>query len=248
MTTETELLLWWLLFGGFHLLLSSGPVRGRLIEGIGLKAFKGAYSLIALATFFGLFWTYFHGKHTGALLFDRSTAARHVVELVMLVAVLFLSMAHGSKSPATTAADMTGDRPSSPTGIHRITRHPLNTGFALFGLAHMLVNPTVGDWIFWGGFPVFSVVSAIHQDRRMLASGSPEFRSFYAQTSFLPFAAIFSGRQRMVWNELRWRGVAIGVVLYVVLRLVHPHAMGGFVAGASPDPRPVEVVRAVRAR
>jgi len=227
-TTETELLLWWLLFGGFHLLLSSGPVRGRLIEGVGLKTFKGVYTLIALATFFGLFWTYFHGKHAGPLLFDRSLPARHITELVMLLSVLFLSLAHGSKSPATTAADMTGDRPSSPTGIHRITRHPLNTGFALFGLAHMLVNPTVGDWIFWGGFPVFAVLSAIHQDRRMLASESPEFRSFYEQTSFVPFAAILSGRQRMAWSELRWRGVAIGVVIYVGLRLIHPHAMGGF--------------------
>jgi len=227
-TTEKQLLLWWLLFGGFHLLLSSGPARGRLIGGFGLKAFKGAYSLIALATFFGLFWTYFHGKHAGPLLFDRSLPARHVAELVMLVSVLFLSLAHGSKSPATTAAEMSGDRPSSPRGIHRVTRHPLNTGFALFGLAHMLVNPTVGDWIFWGGFPVFAVVSAIHQDRRMLASGSPEFRSFYRQTSFLPFGAILAGRQTMAWNEFRWQGVAIGVVIYVSLRVIHPLAMGGF--------------------
>jgi uncharacterized membrane protein len=227
-TTETQLMLWWLAFGGFHLLLSSGPVRGRFIEGAGLKSFKGLYTLIALATLFGLFWTYFHDKHAGSLLFDRSLPARHVTELIMLVAVLFLALAHASKSPATTAADMSGNRPSSPTGIHRVTRHPLNTGFALFGLAHMLVNPTVGDWIFWGGFPLFAVVSAIHQDRRMLASGSPEFRSFYAQTSFLPFSAIVSGRQTMIWRELRWRAVAVGVVVYLALRLIHPYAMGGF--------------------
>jgi uncharacterized membrane protein len=227
-TTETELLLWWLLFGGFHLLLSSGPLRGRLIEGVGLKAFKGAYSLIAIATFSALFWTYFHGKHAGPLIFDRTLPARHVAELVMLGAVLFLSLAQASKNPATTAAELTGDRPSSPSGIHRITRHPLNTGFALFGLAHMLVNGTVGDWIFWGGFPVFAIASAIHQDRRMLASGSPEFRSFYGQTSFLPFAAIVSGRQRMAWSELRWRAIALGIVIYVSLRLIHPHVMGGF--------------------
>jgi uncharacterized membrane protein len=142
--------------------------------------------------------------------------------------VLFLSLAHGSKSPASTAADMSGVRPSSPTGIHRITRHPLNTGFALFGLSHMLVNGTLGDWIFWGGFPLFALVSAWHQDRRMLAAGSPEFRSFYERTSFFPFSAILAGRQRMVWRELRLRGVAIAVVLYLILRLIHPRLMGGF--------------------
>lgn len=228
MTTEIELAIWWALFGGSHLLLSSAAVRPRLIGAIGLKGFKGVYSLVALVTFVGLFRAYFHDKHAGALLLDRSLAARHVTELLMLVSILFLALAHGSKSPASTAADMTGVRPSSPTGIHRVTRHPLNFGFALFGLSHMLVNGTVGDWIFWGGFPLFAVASAIHQDRRMLASGSPEFRSFHEQTSFLPFAAIAAGRQTMAWRELRLRGVAIGLALYVVLRLIHPRVMGGF--------------------
>jgi uncharacterized membrane protein len=223
-----KLVLWWVLFGGSHLLLSSGPVRGRLIAGIGLKAFKGIYTLIAIATFSALFWVYFHDKHAGGLILDRTLAARHVTELGMLVSVLFLTLAQGSKSPASTAADISGVRPSSPTGIHRITRHPLNTGFALFGLSHMLVNGTVGDWIFWGGFPLFALVSAWHQDQRMLASGSPEFRSFHGQTSFLPFVAILQGRQTMAWSELRLRGVVVAVVLYVVLRAIHPHLMGGF--------------------
>jgi uncharacterized membrane protein len=228
LTTETKIGLCWVLFGGSHVLLSSLPVRTQLIESIGLKAFKGAYTLVAIATFSALLWVYFHDKHAGALILDRSLPARHVTELVMLVSVLFLALAHGSKSPAGTAADMSGRRPSSPTGIHRITRHPLNSGFALFGLAHMLVNGTVGDWIFWGGFPLFAVVSAIHQDRRMLASASPEFRSFYGHTSFFPFVAILSGRQKLVWGELRLRGVLIAVALYVVLRLIHPAVFGGF--------------------
>lgn len=224
----TKLLIWWGLFGGSHLLLSSGPVRGRMIERLGLKAFKGIYTLIALVTFVGLFWVYFHDKHAGRLLLDRSLPARHVTELLMLVAVLFMSMAHGAKSPASTAADMSGVRPSTPVGIQRITRHPLNTGFALFGLSHMLVNGTVGDWIFWGGFPVFALVSAWHQDLRLLASGDPAFRTFYERTSFVPFVAVLQGRQSIVWSEVRWRGVAVGVVLYVVLRAVHPRLMGGF--------------------
>jgi uncharacterized membrane protein len=223
-----KLVAWWCLFGGSHLLLSSRPVRGRLIGSVGLKAFKGVYTLIAIATFSALFWVYFHDRHAGVLIVDRTLAARHVTELGMLVAVLFLALAHGSKSPASTAADMSGVRPSSPTGIHRITRHPLNTGFAFFGLSHMLVNGTSGDWIFWGGFPCFALVSAWHQDHRMLASGSPEFRSFYERTSFLPFVAILAGRQTMVWRELRLRGVAIAVAVYVGLRLIHPHVMGGF--------------------
>ena len=228
MTTETKLVLCWLAFGGSHLLLSSGMLRPRLIASLGLKAFKGVYSLVAVVTFVALFWVYFRDKHSGALLLDRTLGGRHAVELLMLIAILFLALAHGSKSPATTDADLSGVRPASPKGIHRVTRHPVNSGFALFGLAHMLVNGTVGDWIMWGGFPLFALVSAFHQDRRLLASGSAEFRSFYEQTSFLPFVAIASGRQSLVWRELRLRGVAVALVLYVVLRLIHPRFMGGF--------------------
>jgi uncharacterized membrane protein len=228
MSTEVALVVWWVLFGGSHLSLSSRPVRGRLMGSVGVRAFKGIYSLVALVTIVGLFWTYFHGKHEGTLLFARTFAARHVTETVMLFAVLFIAFAHGSRSPATTQADMTGERPSSATGIHRITRHPQDTGFALFGLAHMLVNTSVGDWIFWGGFPVFAIVASIHQDRRMLASGSAEFRSFHEQTSFLPFAAILAGKQKIVWSEFRWRTLLIGLVLYGVLRGIHPFVMGGF--------------------
>ena len=51
-------------------------------------------------------------------------------------------------------------------GIQRITRHPGNFAFALFGIGHMLSSPRVGDWIFFGGFVVYGIVSSMHQDRR----------------------------------------------------------------------------------
>jgi uncharacterized membrane protein len=225
---EAVIATWWALFGGTHLVFSWGPVRRALIGRLSLRGFKGAYSIVALVTLVGLFWSYFAAKHSGTMLFERTYAARHVTELVMLFSVLLLSFAHAFHSPATTRADMSGDRPSAPTGIHRITRHPQNAAFALFGLAHMLVNTTVGDWIFWGGFPLFAIVGSIHQDRRTLASDFPEVRSFYEQTSFIPFWAILSGKQKIVWSEFRWRTLAIGLALYAALRLIHPFVMGGF--------------------
>ena len=41
---------WWGMFAGTHMVLSSPPVRARLIDRVGEKAFVGFYSLVAFAT------------------------------------------------------------------------------------------------------------------------------------------------------------------------------------------------------
>ena len=108
----------------------------------------------------------------------------------------------------------------------------MNTAFGLFGLAHMLSNPTVGDWIFWGGFVVYALVSAQHQDRRSLATGPAEFRAFHAETSYWPFAAILRGRQELALGEIRLTAAVLAVILFGLLRWLHPRLIGGFATGA----------------
>ena len=66
-----------------------------------------------------------------------------------------------TQSPLTTEAEMSGHFPARARGIQRITRHPGNFGFGLMALAHMLSNPYVGDWIFFGGFVVYGILSSM---------------------------------------------------------------------------------------
>lgn len=228
MNPEIQLLLWWAVFAGGHLGMSAVPVRTRLVGALGLRGFKALYSVVAVVGFSGLFLTYWGHRHEGALLFYRQAWGRHVTELIMLFAVLFVSIANATKRPGTTAAEMTGTYDRSARGIHRITRHPLNTGFGLFGLGHMIVNPTVGDWMLWGGLLVFALASAFHQDRRLLATGPADYKAFHDETSFFPFVAIAQGRQRLVLGEISWVAVVAGVVLYAAIRLLHPVLIGGF--------------------
>jgi uncharacterized membrane protein len=226
MTIELQLALGWLLFGGTHILLSTMPVRTRLIAKLGMGGFKGLYSLVALATFIALVVLFVGNRHAGTLLFVPRAWTRHLTELLMLPALLCIVLGPRTPQPATTASDFSGKRPSSPTGILRITRHPLNVGFILLGLAHMISNTTVGDWVFWGGFVVFGVLSAAHQDRRSLAAGPPEFKSFHAKTSAIPFMAILSRRQHLSLRELGWPSVVISIVLLVIIRMLHPSLIG----------------------
>ena len=96
----------------------------------------------------------------------------------MLGAFIVLLQGLVTTNPMTTMAELSSRPVNTARGIQRITRHPQNFAFGLFGLAHLLTNPYVGDWIFFGGFVIYGVISAVHQDRRLRAMGSSQVKQF----------------------------------------------------------------------
>jgi len=228
MGTVSKILLWWVLFGGTHILGSTLPVRTSVIKRIGLPAFKGLYSLVALATLLPLSFVYFLDKHSGAALFVSPPGMKTATQVLMFFALLVLGQAIATVNPMGTMAEMSGKHMDRARGIQRVTRHPMNFAFALFGLAHCLSNPHEGDLVFFGGFVVYAVASAFHQDRRTFATGPEAVRQFQAQTSYVPFAGILSGRQRLAPEEYSLAALGVSVAVFVVLRLFHGTLFGGF--------------------
>src|SRR5437016_2839813 len=55
MSPTLEIVLWWVAFAGSHLLLSSLPVRSRLVAVMGARLFQGLYSPVALFGCFVIF-------------------------------------------------------------------------------------------------------------------------------------------------------------------------------------------------
>jgi len=227
MPAEAEILVWWLLFAGTHILGSTVPVRSWLIRTISLRGFKAVYSLVALATFLPLCWVFAENKHAGAFLFALTPFSYYLAHALMLLALVVLLQGLATASPLTTVAEMTGRYGSGPRGIQRVTRHPQNLAFMLFGLAHCLTNPYVGDWIFFGGFVIYGLASAMHQDRRVLLLGPEEARRLVAETSLLPFGAILAGRLRLAPREYSLLALLLALVLFVVLRYFHAALFGG---------------------
>ena len=225
-TSEVHILLWWVLFGGTHVLGSSVPVRTALSGKLGTKGFKALYSVVSFATFVPLVYVFFTHKSAGAMLFRPPAGMMRVTEALMFLAFIVLAQGMITPSPMTTAAEMSGEYSDKARGIQRITRHPGNFAFALFGVAHMLSNSYVGDWFFFGGFVVFGLVSALHQDRRTLAGGREEIARFQADTSALPFAAIITGRQRLAPGEYSKGALVVGIVLAAVIWYFHANLFG----------------------
>ncbi len=110
-----------------------------------------------------------------------------------------------------------------PKGLTRITRHPLILPVVPWGIATShLAGGRVMDWILFGGLALYAVAGCACQDLRIMnQEGSvgtvfqPSYLSsssssssnvddndkslegFFANTSFVPFAAVLDGRQSM---------------------------------------------------
>jgi uncharacterized membrane protein len=225
---EAQILFWWLMFGGSHLLGSTLPVRTTLIRALGLRWFKALYSLVALATFLPLCFIFFANRHAGGAVFDPPPWLQYPAQALMLVAIVILAQGVVTPGPLSTMAEMSGRYPGEARGVQRVTRHPQNLGFGLFGLAHCLVNPFVGDLLFFGGFAVYGVLSGIHQDRRNLAAGHEAAKRFVSGTSFTPFGAIVAGRQHFAPREYNVAVLAASTFVFVILRVFHASLFGGF--------------------
>ena len=82
-------------------------------------------------------------------------------------------------------------------------------------------NPAAIDRAFFGGMAIYSVLGCAHQDWRRRRTGGSELAAFFAETSFLPFVAIATGRNRLVLRELRPLVLVGAAGLYVAIFVFH---------------------------
>lgn len=218
-----QVALGWLAFGGSHTLLSHPPIREPLVARLGQRGFQGVYSLVAFATFVPLVWTFFaHRIATPVplpILLHAPGPAWGTIGL-MFVALNMIVLGFASPNPVSSLTAKAGVGAIGPL---RITRHPGFMGVALFGLAHLVVNPAPIDRAFFGGLVGYALLGCAHQDwrKRRAGRGDPESERFFAETSFLPFVAILQGRNRLVARELRPGLLVAAAVVYVAIFFFH---------------------------
>lgn len=221
MEPTTQVLIGWLTFGGTHTVLSHPPVRDRLIARVGERGFQLGHSLVALATFVPLVIAFFSHRIATPIPLPALIGVPGLWWLTMMLMFVALNlMVLGFSSP-NPISSLTGRPGSGAVGALRITRHPGFMGVAVFGLAHLLVNPAPIDRLFFGGALVYSILGCAHQDwRRRRASGA-ELERFFAETSFLPFVAILQGRNRLVLGELRRGALFAAAAVFVAIFFTH---------------------------
>jgi uncharacterized membrane protein len=209
------------LFVATHLGMSHDPYRARMVQRLGPRVFMGVYSLVSLVTLGGAIWVFSTHKGVGPYLWTLSGWLLPLVYLLMLAAFLLLVLSVATPSPV-------GMRPASPEprGVLRVTRHPMNMGFACFALAHMLANGALGDVFFFGSIFLVGFAGAYHQDQRKAREQDEALLAFREQTGVFPFAAILRGKTRFDAGEFN-RLLLIGaVVAYLAAILLHQKLFG----------------------
>jgi uncharacterized membrane protein len=203
-------------FVGLHFLLSH-PLRGPLVRAVGEGPFRGIYSLIAIVTFGAMI--YFYHKigrepqvwNTG----DAGWIAGTV--LMWLASILFV----GSFFKNPSLVGSRGPR-GGPSGVLKITRHPMMWSFALWAVVHFMVIGTAKALVFDSAIVVLALGGAAAQDSKKTKMMGEDWHDWTAQTAFIPFT-------RGVGNP---GAVALigGTLLFIVATWAHG-AIGAMPAG-----------------
>jgi uncharacterized membrane protein len=152
----TALILGLVLFLGIHSTrIVADGARAAFIARRGENAWKGVYSVIALAGLLLIVWGYGQARQQPIVLWPSPTWTRYVAALLTWPAFILLSASH-FRGNAFTAK------------LH----HPMTLGAKLWAFAHLVANNTLADVLLFGGFLVWAVVTFAAARRRDRAAGT----------------------------------------------------------------------------
>jgi uncharacterized membrane protein len=215
-----------LFFVGGHFLLSSEPLRARLVEVLGDAVFRVGYSLVMLAAFAAMLAAY--GAAPQTPVWSPPPAFKLVPVLVMPVAAVLLVAAVTTPNPTMVGGEKVLDgRPeSAAVGILTVTRHPFLWATTLWAACHLLVRGDAASIILLVGILVLSLGGMAHIDKRREAALGSDWGPVAMTTSRLPFKAILQGRCKLDLAGIGWKRLFGGLALYALLLPAHGLVLG----------------------
>ena len=172
----------WLTAGAFlgtHFILSH-PLRAPLVRRMGEGGFSALYSVVAIVTFGATVFAYRAAPVT-PMLWDVGNGLWVVATVATLLASILL-LGSLIRNPALPGAGKTAAS-ASARGVFSITRHPMMWGFAVWGLAHILIYPVGKNIVLAGAIVVLALVGAAMQDRKKAALDPGGWTAWQARTS-----------------------------------------------------------------
>ncbi len=145
-----------LLFLGIHSVrVFADGWRTNQITQRGEAAWKGIYSIIAVAGFVLIIWGFSHARVDSLIIWQPPHWTRYLTAILTLPAFILL-----------VAAYVPGTKIKSRLG------HPMVLGVKLWAFAHLLANGKLVDIILFGGFLLWAIVLYRASRRRDRAAGT----------------------------------------------------------------------------
>lgn len=218
-----NLLLAIICFVGGHLLVSSTPLRARLVGALGERLYLGFYSLLAIWL---LIWAGF--AYRGApyqALWGPVPGLTALPLVAMPVALLLLVAGYTGANPTAVLQQPVGPGWKS-AGILTVTRHPLMWAIGLWALSHLAARGDLAALIFFGGIATLAFAGTCLLDAKKRRAWGERWAPLAASTSNLPFAAIAQGRARLDLAGIGWWRFALAAALYLLLLWLHAIVIG----------------------
>lgn len=204
-------------FVGSHFLMSH-PLRAMLVHRLRGNGFALLYSAVSLGLFFWLIIAFMQAPKedvfwpVGDVLWSIASV------LTLIAAVLFSgSFVRNPALPGVPDALAAQE----PSGVFKVTRHPMMWGFALWGIGHILVAPRIDSFLFAGSIVFLALAGSKGQEIKKKKLAGVEWDSWLRRTYFWPRLSALPSVGLGPWIA--------GIVLWLVATWGHPY-MG--VAGA----------------
>ena len=211
-----------LFFLGMHWIISGSPLRDQVVNLLGEKLFKALFSI---SIFIAIGWMGIAYANAPELTtWGTAEQLKPVSLVIMLLAFLMLTTGAMDQNPTTlglVAPDQVEAR-----GMVRITRNAGLFGFGLWGVAHFIVNGDVASHWLYGTFMFQGLIAPLNMERKYKTRYGDGWTKFTDQTSYIPFAAIITGRNKLVISELNIWGALIGLGLFLLVLWYHQSWFG----------------------
>jgi len=211
-------------FVGTHLAISSTQLRPQLISLVGATGYRLLYSLVAIVAIIWLVAAY--NRSESEAIWFGGPGASHIAMALMPIAILFVVTGLSGPNPTAVGQSPDPDAAEPARGILRVTRHPVMWGIGIWSILHIFANGDLASVVFFGAFTVLSLAGAQVLDARRGRENAPGWGVFVQSTSFVPFAAVIQGRQRVVLSEIGWARLIASIGIYAVLLLGHEWLSG----------------------
>ena len=218
MIATVSLALATLAFVGTHLAMSH-PLRTRLVQNLGDQWFAVLYSAVSFVTLGWMILAYRATENSYFLWLAPDWVGPSAAVLTLIACILLAGSFF--RNPAFPHPGAQPKMPSAAVGIFAVTRHPMNMAFILWAVAHIALWGALPNLIVAGGILLLALVGSIGQDHKKLNVIGEPWRIWMGRTSFLPFAALLSGRAK--WSALgkAWPAVLIGLALWLAVTWLH---------------------------
>lgn len=204
-----------------HFILSSAPVRGKLVSLLGAGFFQAAYSVSIAGAMVWMIIAY--GNAPFVEVWVPPEWGRKVTFFFAIFGIALAFIGVTSRSPTAVGGGVAPEGPARPvSGILTVTRHPFLIGASLWAIGHLCANGALADLILFGGILVLCLGGAFHIDARRSDSLGAAWGPISLTTSVLPFCAVLQGRTKIDWRGIGFLRPIVG--LAVALAIAHGHA------------------------